>query len=219
VIYDLSPSRDKYYRQNGWGPGRNEIDPGVTCKPTSVVMALDIAGWPMEPLLSAFNYKQPEDCLTALCRSPEAEAYKLSVDMNLKDTPGNEVWAVIAWALTKLYGARVFSGPRWAWSMKEVLWGIAKLKRPFAASTWLTKGGHVVDIVGFETAQENLGEAWYDVKLGELSALIIDDPAGVRMADGAYDQAVSGYHTHYTIEEFMARYWRGTGLQIVKKEA
>ena len=95
--YDVSPTREKYYRQDGFGPGRNEIDPGNTCKGTSTIMGMDVANWPRPADANAF--KQWEDNLTAKCRSPEGRAFMLSLDPKLKDTQPNEVWEVVRWAV------------------------------------------------------------------------------------------------------------------------
>jgi hypothetical protein len=221
--YDLTPDASRYYRQNGPGPGANDVAPGTTCKPTSTIMALDVAGWPVpghgvagfDPRLCM--YKQPEDNLTALCRSPEADAYKILGDPSLKGTPGNEAWSVVAWALRKFYGCSPYFGPRWDWRLQEALWGIAALGRPFVPSTWLSKGGHVVMIAGFVTEQDELLTSWMDLDIAAVREIIVDDPYGLHLPGGGYDTERSGYHKRYSLEEWRT-YWRGVGLQILRKE-
>lgn len=223
-VYDLSPTPDRYYRQNGSGPGRNEIDPGVTCKPTATVMGLDVAGWPVpghgapgfDPLLCM--YRQPEDNLTALCRSHEAYAYKVAIDAGLKDTPGNEVWAVVAWAVKHLYGFKPFNGPRWDWGLREALWGIARHGRPFVPSTWLTGAGHVVMLAGYITEQEQVPATYLELDLDAVKEIIVDDPAGLHLPAGGYNVERSGYHQRYSLSDWR-QYWRGIGIQILRKEA
>lgn len=221
--YDLAPDATRYYRQNGSGPGANDIAPGTTCKPTSTIMGLDVAGYPVpghgvpgfDPRLCM--YKQPEDNLTALCRSPEAEAYKLMIDPALTDTPGNEVWAVIIWALKRFYGFVPAMGPRWDWRLQEALWGIARLGRPFIPSTSLSPGGHVVMIAGFVTEQEEAPEKFLDLDLGAVTEVIVDDPYGLHLPGGGYDTSRSGYHTRYALADWRM-YWRGIGIQILRRE-
>jgi hypothetical protein len=221
--YDLTPDTSRYYRQNGPGPGANDIAPGATCKPTSTIMGLDVAGWPVpahgvagfDPRLCM--YRQPEDNLTALCRSPEAEAYKLVIDPALKDTPGNEVWAVVAWALKRLYGFAPIKGPRWDWSLKEALLGIARDRRPFVASTSLSPGGHVVMLAGYVTEQDQSPATSLELDLAAVKEIIVDDPYGLHLPGGGYDTASSGYHTRYSLEEWRT-YWCGIGIQILRKE-
>lgn len=222
-VYDLSPTSERYYRQNGPGPGANEIAPGVTCKPTSTIMGLDVAGWPVpghgvagfDPKLCM--YKQPEDNLTALCRSPEGKAYMLANWPDLKGTPPNEVWGVIAWALMRFYGRKTIAGPRWDYDLREALWGIARLRRPFIPSTSLSKGGHVVMIAGYVTEQDEIPANYFDLDLEKVREIIIDDPYGKHSVAAGYDVNQSGYHNRYTLAEFK-NYWRGIGIQVLRKE-
>jgi len=222
-VYDLAPNADRYYRQNGSGPGANEIAPGVTCKPTSTIMGHDVGGWPVPSHGAAgfekalTMYRQPEDNLTALCRSPEGEAYMLAIDPGLKGTPPNEVWFVIAWALRKIYCRKTIVGPRWDWSLREALWGIARLRLPFVASTSLSKGGHVVMISGYRTEQDEVPPNYFALDLEAVKEIIIDDPYGKHLVTAGYDVNQSGYHNRYTLAEFK-NYWRGIGIQILRKE-
>lgn len=223
TTFDLNPTGEKYYRQNGWGPGRNEIDPPNVCKPTGTIWGHDVAGWPVpghgvpgfDPLLCM--YRQAEDNLTKLCRTPEAYAYMRAVCPDLDpDTKPNEVWQVIAWGLRKFYGVPTIVGPRWNWDLREALWGISRLHRPFVPSTWLAPKGHVVGIAGYITEQDQIPATWMELDLGAVKEIIIDDPAGKHLPGGGYDSSKSGFHERYTLEEWL-RYWRGTGIQVLRK--
>jgi len=207
MIYNLSLDRSKYYRQ-----GNNAIEPGATCKPTATVECLDLAGWNLPP----GNFAQPEDILTDLCRSMEGIKRMLEIDRTLSTTKPNEVWGVIEWSVNEVWFPqdRPVIGPRWDWTMREVLFGII-MGRPFAASTWLTKGGHVVSVVGFETAQEVLPRSFDEFNLDLVSHVIIDDPYGDRTS-GAYDTSKSGWNNRYPIAEWNASIWRGVGIQVRK---
>lgn len=204
MTYNLSPSRSRYYRQLN-----NAIDPGNVCKPTATSECLDLAGWP----IPSGAHNQPEDNLTELCRSQAGIKRMLEIDRTLNGTLPNEVWGVIEWAVNDQWFTkdRPVVGPRWDWTMLEVLFGIVT-GRPFAASTWLTKGGHVVAIVGFETKQERPPKDFEDLDMESVTHIIIDDPYGDRTS-GKYDTGKTGWNNRYPMAEWK-KLWRGIGIQI-----
>lgn len=191
-IWNLNPSGNKYYRQNN-----NLIKPSIRCKPTATVEGLDIAGWP----LPQGSYSQPEDNLTAFMESTYGE-----------NSPEN--WESIRMAINGhfLPGPKPVTGPRWNWTIQEALYGLTK-GLPFIASTWLTKGGHVVVIVGFTTDDENTPKEPGDIDLTKVRDIIIDDPYGDRTS-GTYDTRKSGHNNRYKKDFFIADLWRGVGIQI-----
>ncbi len=204
--YNLSPTKDNYYSQRN-----NEIDPSVTCKPTSTIECLDLAGWPMP----FGGFHQPEDYLTSLCRSDAGKQALARFSPKNKTDKPNEDWHVIKWALSVIYKSKpVISDLRWDWTLKEALFGITKGK-PFACSTWLTKGGHVVSLVGFETEQTEDIPSLQALDMTKVRAVIIDDPYGNRLAKDGYLSGESGWNNRYSIGTW-ADYWRGIGLQINK---
>jgi len=203
--YNLSPNKDNYYSQKN-----NTIDPYITCKPTATIEALAIAGWPFP---KSDKYKQPEDALTALCRSERGYSIMREVDPRSKDRNPNEYWQVIAWAINEEWYPtyRPLIGPRWNWTLREALVGITR-GIPFAASTSMTGGGHIVCIVGFETTQD---EKLYDsisLDLAAVKTIIIDDPYGDRTS-GKYDLTKSGWNNRYPLADFK-QFWTGVGIQI-----
>jgi len=202
--YNLSPDKTNYYRQNN-----NALDPGVTCKPTATVEGLAIAGW----ALPKGEYPQAEDNLTALCRAGEAHNVMLAVDKNLQGSRPNEIWQVIAWAINEKWYPidRPLIGPRWNWSIREVLYAITR-GVPFVASTALTRAGHIVNVVGFETEQETPIQNSMGLDMAKITHVIIDDPYGDR-TNGVYDVGKSGWNNRYTMQDFMS-FWRGVGVQI-----
>jgi len=193
-IYNLSTDRKFYYSQRN-----NLIKPTIRCKPTGTTEGLDISGWP----LPGGEYKQPEDNLTAYCEKTWGA-----------DAP--EDWGKIMQAVNGhfLPGDKPVIGPLWAWDLRDALFGITK-GIPFVASTWLTKGGHVVVIVGFETEQEEEIESFVNLKLEQVQNVIIDDPYGNR-TNGSYGADVDGWNNRYDIKTWLTL-WRSTGVQIRKK--
>lgn len=204
MIYNISPDKKNYYRQNN-----NKLDPKITCKPTATVEALALAGWP----IPHGEYAQAEDNLTELCRSKEAIAIMLDIDKNLKGTNPNEIWQVIAWAINQNWYPmdKPMIGPRWNWTLREALYGITR-GIPFVASTNLTTAGHVVNIVGFITDQEDPIQNSLAIDFTKISCIIVDDPYGDRTA-GKYDTKKSGWNNKYPLNDFMM-FWKGVGVQI-----
>lgn len=182
----------KYYRQNN-----NEIRPLIRCKPTATVEALDLAGWP----LPAGAFRQPEDNLTAYCEAKWGQ-----------DAP--EDWDCIVKAVNGAFSTasvKPIIGPRYDWDVREALFGITR-GLPFVASTWLTTGGHVVNIVGFTTREDVMPAYWLDLKFDAVETIIIDDPYGSKVS-GAYDTKASGFNNVYSKSDFL-KFWRGTGIQV-----
>lgn len=203
--YNMSPTKANYYSQRN-----NQIDPKITCKPTATVEALALAGWPFP---KNEQYPQPEDALTDLCRTGKGYTVMLSADPGTRDTNPNEVWKVIEWAINEEWYPtyRPLIGPRWSWTIREALFGLTR-GIPFAASTWLTPFGHVVNIVGFTTTQAADVFDSISLDLGAIKEIIIDDPYGDR-TNGKYDLSKTGWNNRYPIAEFM-KLWRGIGVQI-----
>jgi len=206
--YNLSPNRETYYSQRN-----NELSPGVTCKPTATVECLDIAGWP----LPTGGLKQPEDNLTAWCRGPAGAAIMAGLNA-VSSTPGNEDWRCIREAINGHFDpdSAPVIGPRWDWGLREVLFGITR-GRPFAASTYLTAGGHVVALVGFETAQEADFARPEEIDMAQVQTIIIDDPYGDRTVPGGYGAGkTDGWNCRYRLADWVP-VWRSTGIQIKAK--
>ena len=190
--WNLNPTGEKYYRQNN-----NLIKPFIRCKPTATIEGLDLAGWP----LPTGGYKQPEDNLTAMMEKTYGD-----------DSP--EDWNHIRSAINDhfLPVQKPVIGPRWNWTIQEALYGITR-GVPFVASTWLTKGGHVVVIVGFTSNDESTPRNPGEILLDEIETIIIDDPYGDRTS-GKYDTSKSGFNNRYPAKFFIENLWRGTGIQI-----
>ena len=196
MIYNLSRDKRKYYSQRN-----NEIKPGATCKPTSTIECIDIAGWE----LPIGNYAQPEDNLSEY----------IDVEMG-KGPSGHEDWENIKIAINDhfLENTKPIIGPRWDWNLEDVFWGIVN-GNPFASSTWLTKSGHIVSIVGFETTQEEITEI-SDLDINAIIYIIVDDPYGNRTS-GQYIKGLSGWNNYYSMKAWTT-VWRRTGIQVRKKD-
>lgn len=194
--WNLDPKGLHYYSQNN-----NVLKPSIRCKPTSTVCGLEICGY----TLPAGPYKQPEDNLTAYMEETFGP-----------DSP--EDWASIELAVNShfLPEQKPVKGPRWNWTMREALFGITR-GVPFVASTWLTKGGHVVTIIGFTTDDDTVPTSWDFVKMEKVREIIIHDPYGDRTS-GVYDKTKTGKANRYLAGFFLTNLWRGIGIQIKVKE-
>ena len=166
IIVNLSKPKN-YYKQTN-----NEIKPLIRCKPTATVECLDIAGYRPEQFITG-KFKQPEDNLTAYLEEKYGE-----------NAP--EDWDKIVQGIKRFYGESIckFHGNL---TEKQILEGLDK-GNPFAVSTRLTRGGHVVSVVGYEAMNE---------QHSTLTAWIIDDPYG-KWTSGVYDKEQSGYNQRYT---------------------
>lgn len=190
--YNINPTGQKYYRQNN-----NQIKPTIRCKPTATVEGLDLADWP----LPAGGYKQPEDNLTAMMETTYGP-----------NAP--EEWDLIRMAVNGhfLPGPKPVIGPRWDWDIREALFGIT-CGKPFVCSTWLTKEGHVVNIIGFVTTDDTIPLQWKALNLDAVTEILIDDPYGDRTS-GKYETSKTGHKNRYPADFFIKTLWRGTGIQI-----
>jgi len=193
--WNLDPSSLHYFSQNN-----NIIHPAIRCKPTSTICGLDIQGYP----LPTGGYKQPEDNLTSMMET----TYGV-------DSPEN--WDSIRMAINGhfLPGPKPVIGPRWNWDITEALFGIT-VGIPFIASTWLTKAGHVVTIIGFTSDDESTPLHPSEIILSSVKEIIIHDPYGDRTS-GTYDKTKSGKNNRYPAGFFISNLWRGTGIQIKGK--
>ena len=179
---NLSRPADYYSQRN------NRIRPLETCATTAMVDALVASG----VLLPDTAGEQPEDALTHfLEHDPRVVDFYRNNDqawireLQAAGRPPNEIHPVLA------YGTNLWLGRpdlvRFTWS--ATLTGIANAllhKHAVVVSgEWpcamrdgsIKEIGHVVAVVGFETAQDNLGDGSHlDGEL--ISAFIIDDPYG-----------------------------------------
>ena len=192
--YNIS-DRNKYYRQNN-----NELKPGIRCKPTATVEALDLAGL----TLPSGGYKQPEDNLTDYMERVYGP-----------DSP--EDWGYINKAINDhfLPGTSAVIGPRYNWTLAEALFGLTQ-HIPFVASTWLTPFGHVVNIVGFITEQEEDIKDLPSLKMNAVKTIIIDDPYGDKTS-GVYVTKKTGFNNKYDKTFFHLHLWRGIGIQVYNR--
>jgi hypothetical protein len=138
----------------------------------------------------------------------------LNIDPNLRGIPPNEVWGVIKWAVNQWYPRQnPIIGPRWDWTLREALYGISRFRRPFATSTWLTKGGHVVMIAGYVTEQDRIPASYSEIDIDAIKQIIVDDPYGLKIIGNGYDTDKTGYHTMYSLS-LWKEVWRGIGIQV-----
>lgn len=191
--YHLNPKGEKYYSQMN-----NILKPTIRCKPTATIEALDLAGWP----LPAGAFKQPEDNLTAYCEAKWGP-----------DAP--EDWERIVEAINGYFlAAEKPLTLRYNWQVREALWGLRQ-GLPFACSTHLTKAGHVVNLVDWETSQDwSSVRGWSEIKVSQIKAVFIDDPYGDRTS-GKYEMK-SGWNCRYQFSDLL-EIWKGAGVQVKRK--
>ena len=178
----------KYYRQNN-----NEVNPLVSCKITESIEMLDLYNHRPDKVIIG-EYKQPEDNVTAYMIKKYGRS---SV----------EDWFLVAKAINEIYGKKVcdvFMG-----SFQEALQKVST-GDPLAISTKLTKGGHVVGLVGFTTEQTDGGI----ICLNKVREIIINDPNGDRTS-GIYDVTKSGFNNRYERDVFASLY-KGYGLEVYR---
>ena len=192
--WNLDPTGQHYYSQRN-----NALKPSIRCKPTSTVCGLEILDYPLPRGL----YEQPEDNLTDYMEKTFGP-----------DSP--EDWASIEKAINGhfLPMKKPVVGPRWNWTIREALFGIT-LGLPFIASTWLTKAGHVVTIIGFTTNDESTPRNWQEIDFDQVQEIIIHDPYGDRTS-GEYTSKM-GRGNRYPATFFYVKLWRGIGIQIKGK--
>ena len=97
---NLTPTREKFYSQMN-----NEIDPYIACQVTSMVAGLDVAGFSLDPIMTANAYKQPEDKLRHfMLNNPDVQAFWKRSHPNNLDVPAPEWPDCMVYAVNKLYG-------------------------------------------------------------------------------------------------------------------
>ena len=189
--WNLDPAGLHYYSQRN-----NQIKPSIRCKPTATVCGMEILGIQ----LPSGPYKQPEDNLTDYMEKTYGP-----------NSP--EDWPSIEKAINEHFLPlnKPIVGPRWNWTIREALFGITQ-GIPFIGSTWLTKPGHVVTIIGFTTNDESTPRTWQEIDFDQVQEIIIHDPYGDRTS-GEYTSQ-SGRGNRYPAVFFYTRLWRGVGIQI-----
>lgn len=155
----------------------NTIDPGGTCNVTSMVHALEICGI----MYSHPDGMQPEDYLAKLLESPEsysrmARLYRWAVGTYRP----RHIHAMLSWAVNeKLVGREVTFFTERA-SMQEIIYHIWASRTPIVTGGRFTPYGHIVTVVGFETAQEDFSyvSSPDSIELAAVRTIIINDSWG-----------------------------------------
>lgn len=143
----------------------NQLKPLEACNVTSLVMALDIAGY----TLPTGDYPQAEDNLMAILTSKGAQNVLRAKDPQgyFKNYAPNEVFFMHSWAVNEvLFPVEKPLIYRENWTWLQIIDGL-KAGNPFVAGTFLTSYGHIVTVTGVE-----LDESGNPVKV------IVNDPYG-----------------------------------------
>ena len=188
----LIANKDDFHTQRN-----NLIDPADTCNVTSMINALKASGIKL-PAVEG----QPEDALSKILASREAKD-KLAKDFpSMASMPPREVHAMLSWAVNeKLMGAKVttFSS---SVSLQEILFRLAKKHAASVVSTTMTRGGHLVAVVGFSSTQ-SIDEIKNPatVSLKQVRRIYLLDSWGDWSS--CYDAGSSGFGIGISAQEFM----------------
>lgn len=178
--------KDPYYSQRN-----NQLRPFISCNVTSMVSALDYAGYtfPTDP-----QYKQPEDSLlNFLLTNPEVDAeyakvypveyrkYIATGKDPKKSTPPNEFHTILSSGTNLWMGKKrgEVTRLRWDLNLRSMLFEFLQ-HRPIVVSGVFGKLHHIVCAVGFETTQIGIFNVAQpeDIEVDKVVSVIIEDPYG-----------------------------------------
>lgn len=171
MIVDVSAGKQNYSQRN------NKISPSGSCATTSIMMAMDYSGFE----IPKSRFDQPEDGLIDFIRNdPETQEYyrKRYPTLYEDKIPANEIHAVNAVGVNRYWGRTVIAFTDNA-TVSEILFRTLIGRAVPVSGVW-SGLNHVVCVVGFDTAQEDLylcgGPGGIDTK--KIKAVLIDDPYG-----------------------------------------
>lgn len=186
---------DPYYSQRN-----NKIRPLSSCNVTSMIAALDYAGYthPVNP-----TFEQPEDSLMDfLLTSPEInmEYQKLFPDEYRKyiasgknpktSYPPSELHALLSLG-TNLWmgkGKGEITRFRWDLTLRDIIYEFIN-HRPVVTSGVFSGLHHVICLAGVQTSQTNIAksEKPSDIEIDKVIGIVIEDPYG-------------DFHTNYKVQ-------------------
>lgn len=180
VKLNLSEGKDYYSQRN------NLLDPHASCAPTSMIMALTYSGY----ILPDCGKRQPEDVFMEYLRTDRlvqkwyAAAFPQQFALGI---PANEFPPAREYGLNAWMG-RAVNRFSWGATIQEIVYSLIKKKAvvvsgefPYVTADGRKKGiSHVVCVVGFESAQDNVLRVPNAtiIQPDLLSTMIIDDPYG-----------------------------------------
>lgn len=176
----------------------NRIDPVNTCNTTAMINALKASGIAMPATKG-----QPEDVLTEILDSQEARD-KLARDYpQMASMPPREVHAMLSWAVNEKFIGRRVTMFSMSVSLNEILFRVAKKASASVISTTMTRGGHLVAVVGFSTVQalEKI-KSPQDINIKLVRRIYLLDSWGDWTV--CYEAGGSGFGVGISTQEFMS---------------
>ena len=186
-------NKDDFHTQRN-----NLIDPADTCNVTSMINALKATGIKL-PAVEG----QPEDQLAKILGSREAKDKLAKEFPSMASMPPREVHAMLSWAVNeKLIGSKVTTFSL-SVSLQEILFRLAQKHAASVVSTTMTRGGHLVAIVGFSSTQ-SIDELKNPatVSLKSVRRIYLLDSWGDWSA--CYDAGSSGFAVGISMQEYMS---------------
>ena len=186
---------DPYYSQRN-----NKVRPLASCNVTSMVAALDYAGY-IHPVSS--KYDQPEDNLMDfMLTNPEVDAeyqklfpdeYKkyIASGKNPKTSyPPSELHALLSLGTNLWMGRKrgEITKFRWDLTLRDIVYEFIQ-KRPVVTSGVFAKLHHVICLTGVQTSQVGIMrvDKAQGIEVDKIIGIIIEDPYG-------------DFHTNYTTQ-------------------
>lgn len=178
----------------------NAIDPANTCNVTSMINALEATGIPLPVNVQG----QAEDALARILNTQEAKAKLAKEFPQMAMFPPREVHAMLSWAVNERFIGRRVTMFSSSVSLKEILYRIIKYKTASVVSTTFMRGGHLVTIAGFSTAQAGIEsiKSPADIATDQLRRIYILDSWGDWTT--GYEKGSSGFSVPISTDEFMA---------------
>lgn len=208
IICNLSVPMNYYSQKN------NEVDPYNTCSTTSMIQALEVAGYDKYFPKIFPNYRQPEDKLTHFIRNDKRvlEYWKKTDPDNYRAWATktgcyyepNEVHPVLSYA-TNLFMGRQVTKFMTAYSLDEIIYELMGKQKPCVMSGKFNGLNHVVTVVGCVFDKKAFGrarnkeKAVAKMKFSDVKYMMIDDTYGLT---GEYTSGKKGDDVLVTPQRF-----------------
>ena len=204
-VCNLSTDGNYYSQRN------NQIDPMNSCATTSMIQALEIAGYSFPDILP--NYRQPEDKLIYFIRHDKRVlAYWKSIDPNGYNAwasktgcyfEPNEVHAVLSYG-TNLFMGKTVTKFSTGVSLDSIVREILGKQKPCVMSGNFGGLNHVVTLVGCVIPKKTYkNKKLENMKFKDVKYFIIDDTFG---ETGNYRSGKKGNDILISPERFIAEF-------------
>lgn len=205
IVFNLSKPENYYTQRN------NELDPMNTCATTSMVQALEVAGYTFPSMFP--NYRQPEDKLTYFIRNDKRvlEYWKqinpVEYDKFIYKKNGyyqpNEIHAVLSYGTNLFMGKQVtrfISG----YPLDSIVSELFVRERPCVLSGKFSGLNHIVTLVGCAVKEKTVNKKQRkDITFKDIEYFIIDDTYGLT---GRYKESRQGNDVAIMPKRFIAEF-------------